>query len=289
MGTQKDFLGKTGYLYSKKTDEAWSSLHKKIEQDGVPEMKPVFYSSWTVRIAAVLILLLGLVWGIRSIVNPGMEKIQTASSQRQVTLPDGSIAYLNSNSYLTYPIVFGKQVRKVTLSGEGFFKVTKNPLKPFIVETQSARIKVLGTSFNVLAPKGNNQVEVLVKTGIVSLSPINNSKDKLFLKKGDFGLMQAGKTKKAKAPGINYLSWQTKKFQFEDEKLINVIHVLNHAYAKRILLNTDSLEKLRLTSTYNQVSFETVIQSLCLTFHLKATHSGDEIILSSVNKLPKNK
>lgn len=283
MGSQKDFLGKTGYLYSKKTDQAWSSLHNKIEQDEIPEMKPVFHTSWAVRIAAVLILLLGIGWGIRSIINTRVEKIETAFSQRQITLPDGSIAYLNSNSYLTYPKVFGKQNRKVTLSGEAFFKVAKNPLKPFIVETQSARIKVLGTSFNVLAPKGNNRVEVLVKTGIVSLSPINNRKDKLYLKKGDFGMMHEGKTERAKAPGINYLSWQTKKFQFDNEKLINVVHVLNHAYAKRILLDTDSIEQLRLTSTYNQVSLETIIQSLCLTFHLKATSSGDEIVLSSVN------
>ncbi len=281
MGSQKDFLGKTGYLYSKKTDQAWSSLHKKIEQDGMPEMKPVFSTSWAVRIAAVLILLLGLAWGIRSIVNTRVEKIETVSSQRQIILPDGSIAFLNSNSSLTYPKVFGNRNRKVTLSGEAFFKVTKNPLKPFIVEANSARIKVLGTSFNVLAPNGKDQVEVLVKTGIVSLSPINNRKDKLYLKKGDFGMMQDGKTARAKTPGINYLSWQTKKFQFNNEKLINVVHVLNHSYAKRILLNSDSLEKLRLTSTYNKVSLETIIQSLCLTFHLKATHSGDEIILSS--------
>lgn len=283
MGIQRDFPGKARYLYSKKTDEAWSNLHKKIEQDGVPEMKPAFFTSWAVWIAAVLILLLGLAWGIRSIVNTKVEKIETASSQRQITLSDGSIAYLNSNSYFTYPKVFGERDRKVTLSGEAFFKVTKNPLKPFIVVTQSARIKVLGTSFNVLAPKGNDRVEVLVKAGIVSLSPINNSKDKLFLKKGDFGLMQAGKTKRGKAPGINYLSWQTKKFQFKDEKLINVVHVLNHAYAKRILLETDSIGQLRLTSTYNQVSLETIIQSLCLTFHLKASESRDEIILSAVN------
>jgi len=289
MGTQKDFPGKTGYLYSKKTDEAWSNLHKKIEQEVVHEIKLVFYNSLKVRIAAILILLLGLAWGIRSIVNSRMENIQTTSSQRQVTLPDGSTVYLNSNSHLKYPKVFGKYERKVTLSGEGFFKVTKNPLKPFIVETQSARIKVLGTSFNVMAPKGKDRVEVLVKTGIVSLSPLNNRKDKLYLKKGDFALVQAGKTSRAKAPGINYLSWQTKKFRFENEKLINVIHVLNHAYAKHILLATDSLEQLRLTSTYNQVSLQTIIRSLCLTFHLRAAHTGNEIILNSVNKQPDSK
>lgn len=283
MESQKDFIEKTGYLYSRKTDKAWSGLRNRIEQDRIPERRPSFYTSWTVRVAAVLIILMGLAWGIRSVISTRVEKVETASSQRQVTLPDGSIAYLNSNSYLTYPKIFGVKNRKVTLSGEAFFKITKNPVKPFIVETKSARIRVLGTSFNVYAPSGNDQVEVFVKTGIVSLSSIQNRKDKLYLKKGEFGITQDGKTKKVKAPGVNYLSWQTKKFQFNNEKLKDVADVLNHAYITNIQFATDSIGQLRLTSTYNRVSLETIVRSLCLTFHLKATHQGDKIILSTVN------
>ncbi|MBE0650591.1 MAG: FecR domain-containing protein [Bacteroidales bacterium] len=283
MKAQNDFLKKTGYLYSKKTDEAWSDLLNKMEHEEAPELKPSFFSSWAFRVAAVLVVLLGLAWGIQQMINTKTEKIETASFQKQVVLPDGSVAYLNGNSELTYPKKFNPTNRIVKLSGEAFFKVTKNPVKPFIVETQSARIRVLGTSFNVLAPLGANRVEVLVKTGIVSLSPIHNQKDKLYLKKGEFGLMEAGKTQRAIDPGENYLSWQTKKFQFKNENLKNVTEVLSHAYATHILLESDSLEQLRLTSTYNQVSLETIIKSLCLTFHLKSNQNGDEIILSAVN------
>jgi ferric-dicitrate binding protein FerR (iron transport regulator) len=216
-------------------------------------------------------------------INTKTEKVETASSQRQVTLPDGTLAYLNGNSILTYPKTFGAKQRLVTLSGEAFFKVTKNLVKPFIVETQSARIKVLGTSFNVLAPPRANRVEVLVKTGMVSLSPIHNQNDRLYLKKGDFGLMESGKTKRALDPGENYLSWQTKRFQFKNETLKDVTEVLNHAYITHILLASDSLKQLRLTSTYNKVSLETIVKSLCLTFHLKSTQNGNDIVLSAVN------
>ena len=283
MELQNDFLKKTGYLYSKKTDEAWSGLLNKIKQDEIPDLKPSFFSSWAVRIAAIMVILLGLAWGIQQLINVKVEKVETVSSQRQVTLPDGSIAYLNGNSSLTYPKIFGTKNRKVTLSGEAFFKVTKNPVKPFIVETKSAQIRVLGTSFNVLAPPEVNRVEVLVKTGIVSLASIHYRKDRVFLRKDEFGTMEAGKAEKAQAPGENYLSWQTKKFQFKNADLKNVAETLSHAYATHILLVSDSIGQLRLTSTYNQVSLKTIIQSLCLTFHLKSTQNNDEIVLSAVN------
>lgn len=283
MESQKDFMDKTGYLFSQKTDNAWSDLREKIEQEEEDNKRPFLYTSWAVRVAAGLIILLGFAWGIRNVISTRVEKIETASSQRQVKLPDGSIAYLNYNSQLTYPKTFGAQSRKVTLQGEAFFKVTKNPLKTFIVETKSAQVKVLGTSFSVNAPGDKDQVDVYVKTGIVSLSPNLNGKDKLFLKKGEFGMMQEGKTKRIKAPGVNYLSWQTKRFLFKNETLKNVSEVLNHAYNTSILFDTDSIGQLRLTSTYNQVSLETVVKSLCLTFHLKANQKGNEIILSANN------
>lgn len=282
MESRKDFLKKTGYMFSKKTDNAWSELHDRIEEEGVSTPDPVF-SSWALKTAAVLVLLLAVAWGIREVVNAKTEKVETAFSQRQVVLPDGSTVFLNGNSTLKFPKTFGPRNRLVTLSGEAFFNVAKNPIKPFIVEAKSARIKVLGTSFNVLAPPDNSRVEVLVKTGIVRLSSMKNKKEKLYLKKGQFGIVESGKTERAVTPGENYLSWQTKKFTFKNEKLKSVIETLNHAYATQILLSSDSIQQLNLTSTYNDVSLETIVRSLCLTFHLKATQNNDEIILSTDN------
>lgn len=283
MESQKDFLKKTGYLYSKKTDAAWSNLHNRIEGESrISDIKPPFYSSWVFRIAASLILLMGIAWGIREMSGVGTEKIETAFNQRQVLLPDGTVAFLNSNSHLTYPQKFRGSNRTVQLSGEAFFKVAKNPRKPFIIETKIAQIKVLGTQFNVNTT-GNKRVEVLVKTGVVSLSSNENAADHLLLKKGDFGMVEAGQVKTAEVPDENYLSWQTKKFQFNNERLKNVVEVLGHAYARKIVLASVSLDSARLTSTYNQASLETIIQSLCLTFHLQATQKNNEIVLSPDN------
>lgn len=69
--------------------------------------------------------------------------------QYKLLLPDGSRVWLNAASSITYPTVFSESSRFVTISGEVYFEVARNPEKPFIVRTYKDEIKVLGTSFNV--------------------------------------------------------------------------------------------------------------------------------------------
>ena len=76
-----------------------------------------------------------------------------------LTLPDGTIVYLNSESSLSYPSRFNGDFRKVTLSGEAYFEVAKDPEKKFILSTtHQSQIEVLGTCFNVEAYEQNTEV-----------------------------------------------------------------------------------------------------------------------------------
>ena len=76
--------------------------------------------------------------------NPGM--------MTSLTLPDGTLVFLNSESTLSYPSRFDSDTRNVTLQGEAYFEVAKNPEKKFIVSTShQSQIEVLGTHFNVEA------------------------------------------------------------------------------------------------------------------------------------------
>jgi len=285
MKSEKEILKEAGHMYSAKTDRAWAAFQGNIagEEEQQPVKKTIPGRLLLFRIAAVFIILVGLGWGIRTWIHARKHLVQTAWNQKMVLLPDGSTVFLNGNSQLIYPGKFLAKTRVVSLRGEAFFKIKKNKRRPFIVKTKSARIQVFGTSFNVNAPEGQTTVEVLVKTGVVGLSSEDNPAHPLILHPGEFGLLKDNKTAKSSVPDINYLSWQTKVFHFKQEKLVRVVKVLNRAYAKNIVLSADSLRHLHLTSTYDNVSLGTILESICLTFHLKQKKSGDKIILGKIN------
>ena len=64
-------------------------------------------------------------------------------------LCDGTEVWLNANSNFVYPTAFIGDERIVTLEGEAYFKVTKDPERPFIVKTKTVQTRVLGTEFNI--------------------------------------------------------------------------------------------------------------------------------------------
>lgn len=88
-----------------------------------------------------------------------------------VVLPDGSRVTLGPQSRLFYQKAFADSVREIYLSGEAFFEVQKNPGRPFLVKTDAVTTRVLGTSFRVRAYDHDRQVNVIVKTGRVSVFP----------------------------------------------------------------------------------------------------------------------
>lgn len=86
-----------------------------------------------------------------------------------LVLSDSSKVYLNPGSILHFAKHFTGENREVYLEGEAFFKVKKNPRRPFLVYYNNIVTKVLGTSFRVGTNKQNGQLVVEVKTGRVQV------------------------------------------------------------------------------------------------------------------------
>lgn len=94
--------------------------------------------------------------------------------QKQVTLPDGTTAYLNSGTLLVYPQKFTGDIRSVYLIGEANFDVKKDKQHPFIVKTNHLKVKVLGTKFNVHAYAENEKTTTTLESGSVVVQKANN-------------------------------------------------------------------------------------------------------------------
>lgn len=86
-----------------------------------------------------------------------------------MVLSDGSRVWLNSETEIKYPVNFDKDKREVFLTGEAYFEITRDTRRPFIVVTPQTRTMVLGTSFNVMAYKGESHTEITLVSGAVSV------------------------------------------------------------------------------------------------------------------------
>ncbi|MFD2556309.1 FecR family protein [Sphingobacterium tabacisoli] len=72
-----------------------------------------------------------------------------AAGQYQIQLPDGTKAWLNALSSISYPARFESDVRKITVTGEVYLEVSRDASKRFVVVANQQEIEVLGTHFNI--------------------------------------------------------------------------------------------------------------------------------------------
>lgn len=283
MDRKMKTVEKAKYMYDTKTDQAWGKLSHRIEQEGNPEVSFFLMRRKFIGIAASIIALLGIGFGVFSFLQNDlqMNSLQTAFNQTQVELSDGTIVYLNGNSSLDYPTEFSGETRSVKLVGEAYFDVKPDKNHPFVIETENARVQVLGTSFNIKAINSQGDVEVLVTSGKVSLQDIQNPAQELILEKGDFASLRNNELENKLNNNENYLAWKTKMLDFNNTPLHEVVQTLNRAYAVQIDLEDETLNELPLTSKYDQLSVDALLDAMCLTFSLDKKVVGDKIILYS--------
>ena len=175
MKTDIEKLDDLKYLYGEETNLAWNKLHSRIKQSEEDQEENVqtisiftklrTNYSFAFRVAASIIVVLGLSWFAYQTLYNSMNTIETFANKAEVTLPDGTHVSLNAYTKLSYPKTFADNERKISLNGEAFFDVVRDESKPFIIDAKDAEITVLGTSFNVFARDNVKGVDVTVTSG----------------------------------------------------------------------------------------------------------------------------
>lgn len=269
------------------SDDAWSNVKEKMTGEKEVKLtlsKPSPFKVF-MRVAASIIILFGiglLAQTTYTNLYPNKTFVcEVNQTNRSITLEDGSIITLNSNSKLIYPRKFNKTERRVELVGEAFFDIAKNPNKAFIIKAKDAEVKVLGTSFNINAATKN--VEVLVKTGKVQFSSINKPNNKLVLIRGDFATLKESKLEKIIPRDDNYLSWKTRQMIFRDTKLQEVAKVLNRTYQVQIHFQDAGIKNLPLTTTFDHEPLDDILNYMCSPFNLVYERKGMQVIIKKAN------
>jgi transmembrane sensor len=175
-----------------------------------------------------------------------------AGQRAQITLQDGTTVWLNAQSTLIYPSHFAGKERKVTLTGEAFFDVAKNPRKPFIVESQDIRLKVLGTQFNVYNYPDVGYSQIALVEGSVMISWDSNESDYVLLKPNQEVNLQGGKASISEITNPNHFLWKDGIYCFENERLLDIIEKLQLYYDVTIKVEDPEIFNVRYTGKFRQ-------------------------------------
>jgi len=269
------------------TDGDWVKVAERIGLEGHQvkmERARKFQFGSLLRIAAILIIVLSIGYMMWNLIgHQGLPVRQVAITSGEVIktidLPDGSLVYMNSHSELTYPRKFRKNRRQVRLSGEAFFEVMPDKRKPFSIISGDATIKVLGTSFNVLSDEESNEVTVSVTEGKVALYPNRREKRAIHLISGEQGIYRDNEVIKRDTIKRNFLSWKTRKLEFEQTPLPEVIHSLEKYYKTIIHLQEPLTGNPMLTSVFEDQPLEEVLEELNLLLGLEYRQKNDTIFV----------
>jgi transmembrane sensor len=270
-------------------DKAWDNVHSRLVENGYElNDNPVrirFMKSAFMRIAAVGLILLSLGTAVLYLNNSGYlsKKIDFVANNNEknvlISLPDGSKIYLNRNSEFSYRKNFGRHGRNVKLNGEAFFEISPDASKPFIIDAGKAKVKVVGTSFNVITNNKESAVEVFVKTGKVLLSD-NSGSQTLQLEPGFVGTMSSKTSEKKINNNLNYLSWKTGHLDYSGQKLSVVFNDLKRVYNMEIVADDPSILENPWHSPIDNSTQETIIQLICGSFNLSYIKDGNVYHLS---------
>ncbi len=251
------------------TVSGWKRVRARMKIQTTNKRIPA--RSYFTRIAAILILALGLAYFLTRIINYLSTKemiyseIATTNEIEQTTLPDGSIVSLNKASKIIYNSSYGKSNRDIILEGEAFFDVKRNEKIPFKIHTLNSTIEVLGTSFDVKVD--TTEVIVGVLSGKVALYKSGNTKNRIELLTGNTGIYSTAENKLTVKPHFdrNSIAWHTKEFIFWDQPLDEVCRVLANFYHLEFIPNEEFKLTESITFTCSTESLDSVLSTINLS------------------------
>ena len=199
----------------------------------------------------------------------------------RIKLSDGTTVYMNSASELKYPVRFDGNERKVYLSGEAYFEVTKDTERPFYVVTEDVQIRVYGTEFNVNTHHLGKIQTVLVngKVGIKKRGATGET----MMKPGELASFdrEAGTFEVKEVNVRQYVVWKDGYFTFENESLEQIMNTLSLWYDVDVFFQAEAAKQLVFTGymkRYDDIS--EILNAIMDVVGVNFTINGKSIVVS---------
>jgi len=242
------------------TPKARQSVLDNILSEGENKQKQISIHgiNWIrYGVAAAVILAVSLVF----IFNGGVD-----TNFKSMALSDGSNVLLHENSTLEL-VTLDESIREVRVRGKAYFDIERDDSRPFIIYTNNAEVKVLGTSFVV--DTYGAKTEVSVESGLVELRKPDEDVV-VMLEKGEMGLVLDSNTGIIKKDNedLNYLSWKTKVLTFRESSMQEVTSVLEDTYGVKVQLENPEFKDCKLTARFNKKKATDAVEIITRTFNI---------------------
>ena len=209
--------------------------------------------------------------------DPGFVKhINNAEVPKTIILSDGTSIVLQPRSILEYPRTFSPDSREVSLTGQAFFEVTRDPGRPFLVQAGDIVTRVLGTSFTVRNVEAEDNVLVQVKTGKVSVFRVSEktrktahtdeSIDGVVLMPNQQVLYERVEMKMTKSLVENpdvLIPLARREFEFVDAPIKEVFESIEQAYGVDIVFDEEVLASCYLNASLTDVALYDKLNLIC--------------------------
>lgn len=284
----------------KKDDQKETKVHfndilKKIndiekEENEIPLYKRVLMNYQ--KVAAILLLPI-LAFSIYFAINqfntePTYFHTSAERGQKsQLSLPDGTKVWLNSDSEIIYSSNFGKKIRHVAVTGEAYFEVASNKKIPFVVEAGEAHIQVLGTSFNIKAYPDEEEIATTLVEGKVELTiqpeKMNVRSRTIEMRPGESLVYDKIKNQ------LHYynfdtdevLAWTDNQLIFRDDNFQNLVRKIERWYDVVIIYDEKILDNRRLTvELYQGELLFRLLDIIELALDVKCESENDKIYIT---------
>lgn len=195
------------------------------------------------------------------------------------TLSDGTQVWLNAESSLKFPSRFVENRREVILQGEGFFKVARDTVRPFIVHTGEIVTEVLGTEFNV-RNYAEDDTHVTLLQGSVKVRNEDATSAVVITPGQDARLLADGSFEVKEVDTDSYYLWTEGYFYFDNEPVVEILRALGRWYNMDVEFQNPNIMHYRLHFlAEREQKIEDVLQLLNMMGKMKAQLVENKIVV----------
>lgn len=239
---------------------------------------------WLVRAAAVLFIPVLALWLMEAYGGreeaPRLVEVHThPGMSSSLTLPDGTLVYLNSASSLTYPASFSGDARNVSLKGEAYFEVAKDAKRKFTVSTpHDASIEVVGTHFNIEAYENEKRVLATLLEGKVNFVYRYGGQARgIPLLPGSKVIydVDTHKVRMLRTTGVSETGWTQGKVILENTPLEEALHLLGNFFHVDFVVANPKLKEYSFTGVFANQSLERILDKFRLSSRIKWRYLDD--------------